>query len=203
MIQVGDPIKQDQGSTILAGIVKTVAFVCTLWLWATIVERTSPLIDMGILIISAPPALYLFWRKPEYGLIALLFFGSGFLAPNIVDIRLPLLGGFEARDILLLSLLLMSLLKSLSRHELRVPLWPVGGLLLVFIILMFFSLFNALFLESVPGNWALSDARILFFYATFFITGWTINNKQSLYTLVIGGFVLADMVAAIILIQQA
>jgi hypothetical protein len=203
MIQVCDPIKQIHGSTVFASIIKIVAYVCMLWLWATIVERTSPLIDAGILILSAPPALYLFWRYPEYGLITLLFFGSGFLAPNIIDIRLPLLGGFDARDILLLSLLLMSFFKSLSRYELRIPLWPVGGLLLVFLILMVFSLFNALFLEHVSGNWALSDARILFFYTTFFITGWTINNKQSLYTLVIGSFVIADMVAAIILIQQA
>ena len=202
MIHVGDPIKQVQRSTMFAVFVKVVVWVLGMWVWATIVEYTSPLIDMGILAISAPPALYLFWRKPEYGLIALLFFGSGFLAPNIVDIRIPLLGGFEARDILLLSLLLMSLIKTLSRHELRVPLWPVGGILLAFLIMMFFSLFNALFLEGVPGNWALSDARILLFYATFFITGWSINTKQSFYTLILGSFVLADMVAAIILIQQ-
>lgn len=203
MIQVGDPIKQVEGSTILAVIVKVVIWICGLWVWATILERTSPLIDVGILIISAPPALYLFWRKPEYGLIALLVFGSGFLAPGFVDIRLPLLGGFEARDIVLLILFGMSLFKSLLRHELRLPLWPVGGILLAFLIMILFSLFNALFLERVAGNWALGDARILFFYSTFFITGWSINSKQSLYTIVIGSFVIADMVAAIILIQQS
>src|SRR5688572_26201515 len=117
MIQVGDPIKQVEGSTLLVVIAKVVVWICALWVCATILERTSALIDMGILIVSAPPALYLFWRKPEYGLMALLVFGSGFLAPNFVDIRLPVLGGFEARDILLMSLFMMSLVKALLHRE--------------------------------------------------------------------------------------
>jgi hypothetical protein len=196
------PIKANQEFNAFSKITKVVIWVCTLWAWATVLEYTSPAIDVSILLLTAPPALFLFWYKPEYGLIAMLFFGSGFLAPNLVDIRLPLLGGFELRDLILLLLLLMSLFRSLARGELRVPWWPVGGLLLAFLIMMLFSLFHALFLEHVPGNWALGDTRILMFYSSFFITAWSIRNREAFYTLVIGCFVVADITAAIVLIQQ-
>jgi hypothetical protein len=179
-----------------------ILWVCGLWLWATVLEYTSDWIDLIIVGLTAPFALAFFWRKPEYGIIALIFFASGFLAPNFVDIRLPFFGGLEMRDILLVVLFLLGLVRGLVNQDLRIPWWPVGGFLLAFMLMMLFSLFHALFLENVPGNWALSDVRILVFYSVFFITAWSIKSKQALYTLIIGSFVIADITAAIVIIQQ-
>jgi hypothetical protein len=195
-------LKQNHGFTLGFRILQIVAYVCFLWLWATVLEYTPRAIDTAILLFSAPPALLMFWRKPEYGLIALMFFGSGFIPPALVDVRLSQLGGFELRDLLLFTMLGISGIKSLLYKEFRIAWWPVGGLLLAFLMMVFFSLIHALFLEGVPGNWAFSDARILFFYLTFFITTWCITSKDTLLTLVIGCFVIADITAAIVLVQQ-
>jgi hypothetical protein len=187
---------------IISTIIKIVVWIGVLWGWATVLEYAPEVLDIVILLISAIPAIMFFWKKPAYGIIALMFFTSGFLAPDIVDIRLPLVGGFELRDILMLLMFALSLIRRLSMRHLPIPWWPVGGLLLAFMAMMVFSVIYAINFENVAKNWVLSDARILFFYAVFFITAWNITNKESLYILVIGCFVIADITAAIVLIQQ-
>jgi hypothetical protein len=187
---------------IIPTIVKIVAWIGLLWGWATLLEYAPDALDIAILLVSAVPAIIFFWKKPAYGIISLMFFTSGFLAPDIVDIRLPLVGGFELRDILMMVMLLLSIFRRLSMRHVPIPWWPVGGLLLAFMLMMVFSAVYAIGFEGGAKNWALSDARILLFYAVFFITAWNITNKESLYILVIGSFVIADMMAAIVLIQQ-
>lgn len=200
--QTTRPTRRGYRLGIVGTIAKIVAWIAVLWGWATVLEYSPDVVDIIILLISAVPATIFFWKKPAYGIIALMFFASGFLAPDIVDIRLPVVGGFELRDIILLVLFILSLFKRLTRRHLTIPWWPVGGLLLAFLLTMFYSFIYAMFFEGTPRNWILSDTRILMFYGLFFITAWNITNKQSLYILVIGSFVIADITAGIVVIQQ-
>lgn len=180
----------------------TIIWVLGLWQWGNLLKATSDSVDLIILALTFGPALILFWSKPEYGVIAFMFFASGFLAPNFVDIRLPIGGGLEMRDLLLLALFGLMFFQRLSRKNLTIPWWPVGGLLVFFLAMVFFSAWYALRVERVAANWVLSDVRILLFYLTFFITAWAIASRQALYTAVIGCFVVADITAAIVIIQQ-
>jgi O-antigen ligase len=201
--QLSFQTKQAQYIGLISTTLRIIAWICALWLWASVLEATPDAIDMGIIALTIVPAIYLFWKQPEYGIIALMFYTSGFIAPSFVDVRLPVIGGgLEMRDILLILMFVLTFFKRLSHKQITIPWWPVGGILLAFMLMMFFSLIYALFYESVPSNWALSDARILFFYSMFFITAWSITSKQSLYILVIASFVIADITATIVLIQQ-
>ena len=180
----------------------TIAWVLLVWWLGNLLFESSESMDLVILGIAAVPMLFIFWFRPEYGLIALMFFSSGFLAPNFVDIRLPIGGGLEMPEMLLFSLFGTLFVQRLIRKQLTIPWWPIGGFLLIFLGFAVFSAFNALAFENVPSNWALSDLRILFFYLTFFIAAWAIQSERSLYTVIFGAFVIADITAGIIIIQQ-
>src|SRR5690606_11814129 len=101
--------------------------------------------------------------------------------------------GFEMRDILLLLLLGMAIVKQLTTRNVIIPLPSAGLTLIIFFLFVVFSLFKALFLENVPGNWALGDARILSFYLIFFIVAWSIKTENKLFVLIVGSFVIADI----------
>ncbi|MCI0714049.1 MAG: O-antigen ligase family protein [Chloroflexi bacterium] len=183
-------------------IVGVIGWVLLLWAWGTLLNSTPNIVDAGILAATAIPALWFFWKQPAYGLIALMFFASGFLEPAFVDIRLPVGGGLEMRDIILLVMVGIVTLQRLILKSLPIPWWPVGPLLIVFYLFVLFSLFNALFFENVASNWALNDARILSFYLIFFVVAWSITTREALFTLIVGSFVVADITAMIVLIQQ-
>lgn len=186
----------------LVGIIQVVVWVAFIWLWGSVLNITSGAVSMALLTVSMLPMCAFFWKQPEYGLITLMFFASGFLEPDFVDVRLPIAGGFEMRDILLLFLLGMAIVKQLIKHNVTIPMRSMGLTLVVFFLFVVFSLFKALFLEDVPSNWALSDARILSFYLIFFIVAWTIKTENALFILILGSFVIADTTAIIVLLQQ-
>lgn len=188
--------------TTVKHIFGVIGWVLLLWAWGFLLNRTTGMVDAVILAATAIPALWFFWKQPTYGLIALMFFASGFLEPDFVDLRLPVGGGLEMPDIILLVMFGIVVVQRLILKSLPVPWWPVGPLLAVFFLFVLFSLFNALFLEHVASNWALSDARILSFYLIFFIVAWSITTREALFTLTVGSFVVADITAMIVLLQQ-
>lgn len=148
------------------------------------------------------PIVLLLWQWPEIGLLALIFLSGSFIPQSIVDLRLPIGGGLDLRDMALIGLFGLIFLRQLSRGTLKVPWWPVGGPLSLFLILAGFSAFYALFFEHVETNWALGDLRILILYLTFFIVLWSIDRAEQLKTLLIGLFIIADLTAMIIYLQQ-
>jgi O-antigen ligase len=148
------------------------------------------------------PIFFLLWHRPEAGLLALIFLSGSFVPANIIDLRLPIGGGLDLRDLVLIGLFGITLLQGLSRSRLTVPWWPVGGSLLVFLSIAMFSAFYALFFEHVESNWALSDLRILSLYLTFYITLWSIKRREQLKFLLAGLFLIADLTTVIVYLQQ-
>ena len=161
------------------------------------------LATLGLVLLGLGlPSLLLLWRRPEFGLLALAFMSSSLIPANIVDLRLPVGGGLDLRDLLLIGLLGVVILREVNRGTLQVPWWPVGGPLLLFLVIAVFSAFYALVFEHVGSNWALSELRILSLYTTFFITMWSIKRSEQLKTLLVGLFIITDLVVLIVYLQQ-
>lgn len=161
------------------------------------------LATLGLVLLGLGlPILLLLWHRPEIGLVALIFLTGSFVPQSIVDLRLPIGGGLDLRDMVLIGLFGLVCLQQLGRGTLKVPWWPVGGPLLLFLMLAMFSAFYALFFEHVETNWALGDLRILLLYLTYFIALWSIKRPEQLKTLLIGLFVIADLTALIVYLQQ-
>ncbi len=169
-----------------------------------LVGLTSPeqapqlLLALGILI----PAGVLIWYYPALGLIGVVFLTASILRPDLVDVRLPIGGGLDLRDLGLIALLGVTVIRNLAFGRMTLPWFPVSGPLLAFLILALISVVNALAFQGVATNWALNDFRILLYYCLFFVTAWSIRSLSELSTLLIGLLIVADLTAAIVIIQQ-
>jgi len=146
--------------------------------------------------------LMLFWQHPELGLIVLVFLTSSIIEPDTIDLRLPIGGGLDLRDLLLIGILGLSAFQRIVRGRIELSWIPVGGPLFFFICLAAISAATALYSEGVAANWALNDLRILLYYSVFFITAWNIREHKQLRTLLVGLFLIANITAAIVIIQQ-
>lgn len=158
---------------------------------------------LGLVILGLGlPVLYLLWQRPEFGLLAILFLAANFLPMDLVDIRLPIGGGLELRDLLIIGLFGLLVFRGLARKTLNIPWWPVGAPLTLFMALVLFSAAYALLWNNVEAHWVFSEVRDLSAYMLFFITAWSLVHPRQLAILLIGMFVIADLTAVIIFIQQ-
>lgn len=162
--------------------------------------------DIGSVLLVAATigalGLLLFWRWPELGVLTLIFLTSSFIEPDTIDLRLAIGGGFDLRDLLLIVMLGFSAFQRIVRGQIELPWISVGGPLLLFIGIAVVSLVNALYFEEVAANWALNDMRILLYYSVFFITAWNIREHKQLNNLLAGLFLIANVTAAVVIIQQ-
>ncbi len=156
----------------------------------------APALGLGV------PALWLLWLRPELGLLGFLFLTSGFIAPDAVELRLPV-GGLETRDLLLLAMLAITAIRSyLEGRRLELPWWRVSGPLLVLLAVGLYSALYALAYQGVAPNWALGELRAVVYYATFFVVVWAVKTRRQLRTVLFGLFLLADLTAGVIILQQ-
>ncbi|MEO8285673.1 MAG: O-antigen ligase family protein [Chloroflexota bacterium] len=156
---------------------------------------------MFVAAIVAVPVARLVWLRPVYGLVALVFLAASFVQPNLISLRL-LGGGLDMRDITLLGLLGIGVTKGILRKKLQVPWWPVSLPLLVYFGIAIFSGLFAVLLQGVSTNWAFSELRAIFYIAAFFATAWNIEKARDMFILLISLIILADLTAAVILMQQ-
>lgn len=148
------------------------------------------------------PLLLLIWFRPEFGLLAIIFLSSSFVRPDIVDVRLPIGGGLELRDLVLLGIFGLMGFRGLIRKTIHIPWWPVGMPLLIFLALAFFSLVYAIVFQGVETNWAFAEFRDLLSYLGFFIAGWVLVQRKQIVLVITGLFVIADLTASIVILQQ-
>jgi O-antigen/teichoic acid export membrane protein len=195
------------GSSAFVGKMPTAGriIVCALGLASLLVSLyvapTITAIALAVLGLGVPLFL-LVWSRPEFGLLALVFLTSSFVPADIVDLRLPIGGGLDLRDLVFLAMLGLLILRGFARARLAVSWWPVALPLLAFLGFALFSACYALFIQHVATNWALSDLRNLMYYAVFFVTGWAITQRRQLAILLAGMFLIADFTTAIVFLQQ-
>ncbi len=183
-------------------------------MWIVIWMLGLSILAMGLLILpgSFPQLmigsvigiaiLLFFLSRVELSLLFIIFLASSFIPPDIIDIRLPFGGGLELRDLAIIGVLGFIFVQSLIQRKVSLPWWPVSGLLLAFLLLALFSAVYSLLIQAVAVNMVLGELRILLYYATFFIAAWTIRRRGQLKTLFTGLFIIADLIAAIVIIQQ-
>jgi len=196
ILLAADPLERSSTPRVLLGLFCVVLASGSLYLLPRCTAYGLIFLGLGV------PLVVLVWLRPEFGLLGLLFLTSSFISADIVDVRLPIGGGLDLRDLVLIGLFGLVSLRELARRKLTVPWWPVGGPLLLFLALAVFSTFYALVFRNVESNWALGDLRILSTYVTFYVVQWSIERPKQLKTLLVGLFMIADLTTAIIYLQQ-
>ena len=128
---------------------------------------------LGLVLLGLGlPIVLLLWHRPEFGLLALIFLTSSFVSPDSVDLRLPIGGGLDLRDLVLMGMFGLWYSADWSIRLCRY----LGGLWECCCLCSWLRCYvcrYALFFQGVETNWALSDFRELSYYAVFFLTAWT------------------------------
>ncbi|RME41919.1 MAG: O-antigen ligase domain-containing protein [Chloroflexi bacterium] len=147
------------------------------------------------------PGVWLLWTQPEWGVLTIVFLTSSVIQPDQIDIRLPI-GGLDLRDIMLLGMLGLLVLKQGVRRNFHLPRSPITMPLVLFLGLGVFSALRALLVLGIDPVWTLSEARAIAFYAMFFLVTLEIRERRQLLRLLVGLVVLAGITAVLIIAQQ-
>ncbi len=152
-------------------------------------------------LIVGLSALWFFWQKPQWGVLAFLAVSTRLLPASLIDIRLPGIGGLDLADILFVSLAVMAFTRYfLAKTK------PITTALSVFYILFIawaaYSAFYALFYQNVAPNLALDEFRIVLYYASFFFITWQIKDQNAIKQLIIALAILADIMIGLAIAQQ-
>lgn len=166
----------------------------------------SPSLAVSAIAVAAVglglPLFLVIWSRPEFGLLLLVLLTSGLVPVDAIDLRLPIGGGFDMRDLALLGMLGLLSVQGLLRHRLQLP-WPAVSLpLLLFTALALFSTVYARVYHGVEPHWIFAELRSESFLLTFFIVGWAIVRRYQLTVILIGLYVIADLTAAAVILQQ-
>lgn len=165
----------------------------------------SPLLTAGALIglVGGGLLLRLGWERPEVALVGLVFVTSSFVAANSVSISISF-ASLDLRDFALVGGLSLLLLRELreKKKNFELPWWPVTAAYLLFMSVALFSLLYALLVMKVRPNLALNEFRALFYCVVFVMVAWAIRRPDQLRFFLIGAFILADITALIVILQQ-
>ena len=153
-------------------------------------------------LVAAISAGILVWNHPEMCLLALIFLESDIILPDeLVDVRLAV-GGLDLRDMVLLGTLGLTFVKELINRRVSFQLFPIGVLLVLFLILAASSLINAIVFEKSAFNWAFNDFRIMLYYTLFFSVSWGVRTHKQLRAFLIGLYSLANFIVLLMIVQQ-
>jgi O-antigen ligase len=199
--------EKQQGSFNFIDLLPRVEILATLWVVLVAILGIGffvaplPTVLVASLLGLGLPAVFLLWNQPYIGLIGIIFLTSSFVRPDLVDLRLPI-GGLDFRDLMLLGMLGLLVLKGLTERTFTIPAKPIAIPLLVFFGLAGFSVVYSLIYEGVEPNWIFNELRGLSYYFVFFLAAWSLKNLKQIRTLLMTLYVLADITVVVIIIQQ-
>jgi O-antigen ligase len=182
----------------LGVVVTALGFVGALLAVPRDVEALVPL--LAVIAIGIPFA-WLVWTQPVIALVVILFLNASFFKSSVLDVRVGF-GGFDLNDLLLLGLLGMLAFRKLVNKTLDIPWWAVSAPLLLFLSMAAFSLIYALVLQHVEPTLVFNELRPIIYYLAAFAVAWSITRPRQLVVLLGALFVIADLVALIIIVQQ-
>lgn len=161
----------------------------------------SPLLALGT--IFAAVFAYAILKRPEVGLLCILVMTSSILFEN--DLPLIPIGGVSLNipDVFLLGLLGLILLRCLVEPEFKIVRTPLDSPLLIFYGTTLLSTFIAINQSSVDAVDARRWIRVMSYYLTFFIVTNLVRERRQLNLLLNGLFLLATVVAAVMLMQYS
>ncbi|MDQ6672946.1 MAG: O-antigen ligase family protein [Chloroflexota bacterium] len=147
------------------------------------------------------PLVCTLWRRAELGLLGLLALTAGLLRASDLYLRLPL-GGLYPADLALVMLLAVVSLRAVFHDGLSVGWLPVNGPLIGFLVVCAGSAAYAATLRGVPIHQALNEVRPIAFYGVALVTMLAVRRPKDLTTLLFGLFLLADVIALALVLQQ-
>jgi O-antigen ligase len=156
--------------------------------------------ELGLIGIGAP-LLWLVWKRPEVGLLGMVSLTAGLLPLSSLYIPLPI-GGLFYYDVVLVGLFGVLALRALTYDGLRIDWWPVSMPILVFLALAVASVINAVGFREVDLARSLNELRPLVYYAAAIVVAMGLTRPSQRTTLLIGLFVLSDVVTAALVVQQ-
>lgn len=167
-----------------------------------VVEPWLAAIGMVAVAVGFPVAI-LIWRYPEFGIVLLVFLGSQILDPELLDLRLPIGGGLELPDLLLLGL--AGLLVAKQLFSMSAPDLPTSRLfapLLVLFGLALFSTLRALLLFGVEISWTFSELRGIAYFLVLLLATWELRQREQIIRLFAGLFFVGLATVFIMVTQQ-
>jgi O-antigen ligase len=179
----------------LAGIAAAAALLAALLL----APSTVGLAVVG-LVLAAPVAV-LVWRRPELAVVGLLFVTAGLVPREGTGISL---GGarINADDGLVLVILGMAVLRGIAGERVVLRWWSVSGPALAFACCAFLSAAYAIAWERVQVGFVLSELRPAMYCLAAVIGGALLVRREQVSWLLAGMFLIADLTAAIVMLQQ-
>lgn len=161
--------------------------------------KFSGFLILGIMLAGL--FLYAILKRPELALLGILISTSSI----VFEDQLPMFsaGGISLHipDFLLLGMLALIIVRWLVEPNFKLVRTPLDWPLLIFIAVTLLSTFISLYQSSVPAEEARRWIRVLFYYLTFFIVTNLVRDRRQLNLLLNGIFMLATVVAAVMLAQ--
>jgi O-antigen ligase len=163
----------------------------------------GPVASVGLLglMVVAVPVLWLVWRRPEFGLLAMSVFTAGLVPRTAISVSLA---GFrlDAADLTMAGLLAIFVARGLRRKALVLPQWPVSAPLLAFAGYAAFSALYASLYQGVEYGLVLAELRPAVYCAGCMIAASMVARRHQIIILLAGLFVLADLISASVILQQ-
>ena len=156
--------------------------------------------QLGLLGLGAP-LVWLVWVRPEMGLLGLVTLTAGLIPLSSLYLPLPI-GGLFDYDLILVGLFCLLALRGLMYDGLRIEWWPVSKPLLVFLAMAVASVVYAVSFREVDLAHSLNELRPLIYYGASIVVAMALTRASHRTTLLIGLFILADVVSAALIFQQ-
>jgi len=159
----------------------------------------GPTLTLALLFAIA--FLFILFKTPEVVILLLLLFTSGLLSPSW-NPRLNLgVGHFGLSDLLLIALLGVTVLRLLAERDFRLrptPLYVPLGLLC---LAVFGGMLTAVLEHGVRFSDTTYQARIMLYYALFFVVANIVRTRRQARWLVYGVFAIGIVTAVLIVAQ--
>lgn len=141
------------------------------------------------------------WVFAEIAVLGLLALTAGLMRASDLYVPLPL-GGLYPADLVLIGLFCLLLMRSLVWDRISTSHIAMLKPLVVFLGVCILSLVYAVNFAGVPLNSALNELRPIAFYGVALVTALAVTHKRQLNVLLIGMFILANVIVAAIVLQQ-
>jgi len=152
-------------------------------------------------ILAAVLAIFAILKRPELAVLGILIATSSI----VFEDQLPMLsvGGISLHipDLLLLGMLGLIIVRWLVEPKFKLVHTPLDWPMLVFFGVTLLSTFLAIYQGSVVAEEARRWIRVLAYYLTFFMITNLVRERQQLNNLLNGLFLLATMVATVMVAQ--
>jgi hypothetical protein len=158
----------------------------------------------GLLVFEITASVFFIYailKRPEIALLGILISTSSV----VFEDQLPLFsaGGISLHipDFLLVGMLGLIAVRWLVEPGFKILRTPLGWPLLIFYGITLFWTFNAIFHSSVDVETSRRMIRVVTYYMTFFVVTNLVRERRQLNFLLNGLFLLATLVAAVMVVQ--